>query len=290
MRYRPIELRIKLFDEVRRLRGQGASYGKIINEIERMCGVTLSKSQISYWVRGLRNPSNDPRRIPPLDHLRPSEELAYVIGAIVGDGYVCQKLRNYYYRVVLTVKDLEFAEEFARCIAKVIGREPPKSIPGKDGVFVVEVGSKTLYELLKKPVNIDRIRQYIEHCINCVSAFLWGFFDSEGSIYGNGKIRVYNSDKPLLEYIKDLLNRLGIKTTGPKIIVKAGTPCKSPTTGKTYFTRKDVSYLYIHAESRLRFYQLIGFTVKRKQQRLEEYLIRRGVLKKREEVLMCQTA
>jgi len=94
----------------------------------------------------------------------------------------------------------------------------------------------------------------------------------------------------LLKYIKELLHRIGIKTAGPTLYSKAGTPIKDPRTGKRYFARKDVYYLYIHAESRLRFYELIGFTVKRKQKRLEEYLFRRGLLKKKEEVLMYQTA
>jgi len=288
MKHRPIELRIKLFDEVRRLRGLGLSYSEIIDEIERMYGVTLNRGHISFWVRGIHNPYNDPQRIPSLDYLRPSEELAYVIGAVIGDGYVCQQ--NYNYIIALQVKDLEFAEKFAECIGKVLGREPPKPIARKDGTFVVEVYSKTLYELLKKPIDIDRIRQYVEHCIRCICASLRGFFDSEGSIDKDGEIRVYNSDKSLLEYIKDLLNMLGIKATGPTLYSKAGATIKNPRTGKTYFTRKDCYYLYICAESRLRFYQLIGFTTKGKQQKLEEYLIRRGFLKKKEEVLMYQTA
>jgi len=38
MKHRPIELQIKLHDEVRRLREQGLSYRGIIDEIERMYG------------------------------------------------------------------------------------------------------------------------------------------------------------------------------------------------------------------------------------------------------------
>jgi intein-encoded DNA endonuclease-like protein len=180
-----------------------------------MYGVTLSKNHISHWTRGIHNPYNGRRYTPSIDYLRPSEELAYVIGVIAGDGYATQKSKKYkgYNKVTIgvKVKEWELAEEFARCIGKVHGREPPETRLTKDGKFVVKVKSKTLDELPKKPVNIERIRQYIEHCINCVSAFLRGFFDSEVGVYGNGNIQVYNSDKPLLEYIKDLLNRLGIK-------------------------------------------------------------------------------
>jgi len=288
MKYRPLELRIKLYDEVRRLRGLGLSYREIIDEIERMYGVTLNKSHISFWIREVHNPYTSKRRyIPSIDYLRPSEELAYVIGAVLGDG--CVFLQKYHYFITLRVKDLEFAEKFAECIGKVLEREPPKPIPVKNGAFKVKVCSKTLYELLKKPIDIDNIRKYVEHCFRCICAFLRGFFDSEGSIDKDGDTRVYNSDKSLLVYIKDLLNRFGIKTTGPKLHIKARTPIKNPVIDKTYFRKNDNYYLYMHAESKLKFYELIGFTIKRKQQRLEEYLIRRGLLKKKEEVLMYQT-
>jgi len=281
MKYRPLELRMKLYSEVRRLLGQGLSYREIIIEIEKVYRVTLSKSHISYWTRGIYNPYNGRQYIPSIDYLSPSEELAYIIGAIAGDGYVKQISRRYkgYNEVFIGLEacDRDFAEEFSRCIGKVLGRKPPKPRTRKNGKLVVEVKSKTLYELLKKPINIDRIRKYVEHCIRCICAFLRGFFDGEGSIDKDGRIRVYNTDKSLLEYIKDLLNRLGIKTTEPKISIKAGTLMNYPRTNRTYYRRKDTYYLYVYAESRLRFYQLIGFTIKRKQQRLEEYLIRRGI-------------
>jgi len=288
MKYRPIDLRIKLFDEVRRLWGLGLLYREIIDEIERTYGVTLSESQISKWIRGIHSPYNGRRYIPSIDYLRPSEELAYVIGVVAGDGFAVENSKKYKTSIGVRAKDWEFVEEFAKCIAKVLGREPPKPKITMKGLFEVRVGSKTLYELLKKPIDIDRIRQYIEHCIKCICSFLRGFFDSEGGIYGNGEIRVFNTDKSLLEYIKELLHRLGIKTTGPKLYSRVGKHIKNPETGKTHFARKDVYYLYIPAESRLKFYELIGFTIKRKQQRLEEYLIRHGLLKKREEVLMYQ--
>jgi hypothetical protein len=46
--YLPRELRIKLYDEVKRLRRDGLRYSEIIEDIQRRYGVTLSKSHISY--------------------------------------------------------------------------------------------------------------------------------------------------------------------------------------------------------------------------------------------------
>jgi intein-encoded DNA endonuclease-like protein len=119
--------------------------------------------------------------------LKPSEELAYVIGVKVGDGYTYRKrrVRKGYNDVMigLEAKDREFVEEFARCLAKVLGRKQIRPRFRDDvGKYVVEVGSKTLYELLRKPVDLDRLKKYIEHCERCVAAFIRGFADSEGSV------------------------------------------------------------------------------------------------------------
>jgi len=158
-RYLPLELRIKLYNDVVALRRGGLTYRGIVGEIYRRYGVRLSKSHISYWIRGAHSPYNG-RRIPSLELLKPSEELAYVIGVKVGDGYVSKKsrVRKCYNDVMigLEAKDKEFIEEFDRCLAKVLGRrEIRPRYRRSSGRYVVEVESKTLYELLKKPVDLE---------------------------------------------------------------------------------------------------------------------------------------
>jgi intein-encoded DNA endonuclease-like protein len=191
-RHLPRELRNKLYGDVVALRRGGLMYRGIIGEVWRRYGARISRSHISYWLRGIHSPYNG-RRIPSLELLKPSEELAYVIGVKVGDGYVGKKsrVRKGYNDVMigLEAKDREFVEEFARCLAKVLGRKQigPRFRDGV-GKYVVEVGSKTLYELLRKPVDLDRLKKYIEHCERCVAAFIRGFADSEGSVDKNGKI------------------------------------------------------------------------------------------------------
>ncbi|MDT7877870.1 MAG: hypothetical protein RQ862_04870, partial [Candidatus Caldarchaeales archaeon] len=122
----PRELRIKLYDDAVALRRGGLTYKGIIEEIYRRYGVRLFKSHISYWLRGVHSPYNG-RRIPSLELLNPSEELAYVIGVKVGDGYTYRRRRTIKgYNDVwigLKAKDKEFVEEFARCLAKVLGRK-----------------------------------------------------------------------------------------------------------------------------------------------------------------------
>jgi hypothetical protein len=55
--------------------------------------VRISTAHISLWLRGVHSPYNG-RLIPSLELLKPSEELAYVIGVRVGDGYAYRRRRT----------------------------------------------------------------------------------------------------------------------------------------------------------------------------------------------------
>jgi intein-encoded DNA endonuclease-like protein len=282
--YRPRGLRIKLRDRVVELRQQGLSYNEIIEIIEQEYGIVLSKSHVSYWTRGIHDPHNG-RRIPSLELLEPSEALAYLIGAVLGDGYpkIKRRFRKGYRHTIIRFEavDKEFVEEVARCIAVVLNRPPPKlKIRKGTRKYFIEVESKTLWELLKKPVDLEKLRKYIEHCEKCMAAFLRGFADAEGSVDKNGCISIYNTDLRLLIYIQELLRRFGIETTGPRIHTRRGTLIKiDPITGKIYTTKKDCYCIRIRSYCTVDFYDHVGFTIVRKQERLERYVVGR-MLKK----------
>jgi intein-encoded DNA endonuclease-like protein len=276
--YRPRELRIKLRDRVIELRQEGISYNEIIEVIEQEFGIVLSKSHVSYWTRGIHDPHNG-RRIPSLELLEPSEDLAYVIGVLCGDGSVWEKGRIHkgYRRVViyLEAKDREFVEEFAIRIGRVLNRPPPRVRVKSTGYYYVEVESRTLYELMKRPIDIEKIRRFVEHCERCMVMFLRGFFDSEGSVNKHGYVTVANSNYELLLYVQELLlKRFGIETSWPRPTTKQGTTFYNPQRGKVYEHKKDVYVLYVSKQCNVRFYYYVGFTILRKRARLEDYLRR----------------
>ena len=194
------ELRIRLYKKALWLRRKGLSYSKIIERIREENGVQLSRGTISHWVRGIRNPL-DVCRIPSISFLKPSPELAYIIGTVCGDGHA-SKTRDMYI-IGTAVKDEEFIDKFAECLGRVLSRNPPlPKRSEKDGLFRVRAQSKVLYELLKKPISIKRMQRFIEHCDECKKNFLRAFFDSEGSVTGRGCTRCVNTDIRLLRYVQ----------------------------------------------------------------------------------------
>jgi intein-encoded DNA endonuclease-like protein len=274
-RYAPREIRIKAYNDVRKLGKRGLSITKIRDKIYRKYGVWIGRSTIRDWLRGVHSPYNG-RHIPSLELLKPSEDLGYVIGIRLGDGYTYESSDSYV--IGLKAKDKEFVEEFGRRLGNILGRKPIR--PWKNtGRYVVEAVSKTLYELLKKPVGLKRIKPYVEHCPKCAAAFLRGLFDSEGSVSKKGYIILYNTNYELLVYTQKLLWRyFGIESRGPRPHVQKGTTIYNPTTGKHYKTNEDCYYIFIPTESLPNFYRYVGFTIRRKQKRLEDYLRRKGLL------------
>lgn len=216
-------------------------------------------------MRGLRTPFGRVNRFDA----RPSPALAYVIGARLGDAYIYRHNRGntHVYRIELTVNDYEFAEETGRNLAELLGRTKPyrPRWNKSNHRWRIRCGSVLLYGFLQEPW--EKVRPYIEHCTDCIIAFLRGFFDSEGSITGK-VLRVYNTNRRVLSYVKHLLkHNFSIEATGPHRSRKKGRRFRSPTSGKVYKTRKPDYYLYVRASSLSLFFQHIGFRISRKQHR-----------------------
>jgi len=217
----------------------------------------------------------------------PSSDLAYLIGAIMGDGYVHtyvqKKPRVHVHRYIkLRVKDFEFAHRAKEAFSKVRGRTSKiytvynhhTTISAGTKMFIVQVEDKDLYNLLNQP--LKELKPYIEAYPR---EFLRGFFDAEGSawiidrknkrkrVIHNGRehfvnrrsvepvVSFGNTDKGLLEYVRELLTRLGI-FPAPKLGKSKGNFGKNP---------KICYNLHIYRKASVeRFMRLVGSSIPRK--------------------------
>ncbi|MEM1575803.1 MAG: LAGLIDADG family homing endonuclease [Nitrososphaerota archaeon] len=272
-RYLPLEIRSQMYDDVIKLRKQGLNYIQIQKEIYEKYGLRLPQPTISTWINRKKHPLG---RVNKFDD-KPSPELAYVIGAIFGDGSLYFDKHYFHFLILLAVNDKEFANEFGKNLAKVLGKKGPYK-PFWDEhrkQWVVEVTSILLYKFLNKPLR--ELKPYIEYSNKTASAFLRALFDGEGCMFTKRypkkyirTLRLYSTDKELLNYAKFLLEKyFNINTTGPHLERKSGEVKHFPN-GRITKTTKDFYYLYIRTNSLLNFYKFINFSIKRKQQRLIE--------------------
>jgi intein-encoded DNA endonuclease-like protein len=260
VKLRPTTEREKLYQLVLELRKEGLSYNKIIRKIQADKGITLRKSHISGWVTGKHRPYGYVRAFDGV----PSSELAYVIGVRLGDASMSIS-RSYNYKIKLRVIDKEFAQEFSRCLSVILGRSPPRvKWREKTHSWHTEVSSMLLQSFLKRP--LEELKEIIEHCKGCVSAFLRGFFDSEGWVY-EFQVGVANTNKAVLLYVLFLLEtKFGVRILGPRVTSKGGRMVIIK--GKLYRANKDCYALYVDRRFLASYQSYIGFTIIRKQQRL----------------------
>lgn len=265
---RPTVEREKLYRLVLQLREGGLSYNQIIRKVEADCGVSLRKSHISGWINGKHKPFGYERAFEPT----PTPELAYVVGVSLGDGSTSNS-KNYSHRIKLRVIDREFAEEFARCLGVLLSRNPPNvKWREKTHSWYTEVSSLLLQKFLRKP--LQELKGFIEASSECVSAFLRGFFDSEGWVYRT-ELGVANTNVPVLEYVSKLLeSKFGIKVYGPRLKSRGGRTVVIK--GRLYHANKDCYALLIDRKSLTSYQRLVGFTIRRKQERLASAILKLG--------------
>ena len=258
---RSLSEQLALHDEVLSLRRGSCSYGQIIKQIEQRHGVRLPKSTVSVWVRGKHLPQGRAYRF----EAKASPELAYVIGVVAGDGSL--NVREYAYRVRLQATDLEFVQEFDRCLYKLLGSKPHNVWRGAGrNEYHVEAASFLLHQFLRTPA--IKLGSFIEHDETCVSSFLRGFFDSEGCVLKSRVISASNTNRPILEYIQKLLiHWFGIRSRGPYISSRKGSKifCRE----RMYLRKSDCFQIVIWPESSEVFRSRIGFTIRRKRDRLQ---------------------
>ena len=178
-----------------------------ITTISRKLGIP--KSTLHYWRHGIHKPATT--RWTP----KPSRELAYVIGVLLGDGDIVGHSR-YDYDIELRVVDYEFAEEFSRNMAKLLNKKFKKPKWKKsDQRWKVYYRSKAFYMWFRSQ-SLETLKPYIEYSIETVKAFLKAIYNSEGNNYNCKTVSLSNTNTKLLEYIQELLRKyFSIVATGP---------------------------------------------------------------------------
>src|SRR5436853_4157020 len=230
-KYQPLEVCVELYPLVMEHANLPLSYRDIQAEILDSTHILLSKGSISGWIRGIHNPSGGKNKFRAVA----SPELAYVIGAIAGDGNL--NVHGYNYEMLLSVTDRDFAEEFSRCLAKILRKPNLYKVrwSEKRKRWIVQGSSIFLHHFLIG--GWQRLKRYIEHSYRCRASFLRALFDGEGTITGRN-LNISNTDLSLLLYVRKLLAKSGISTSIPHVMTRAGSIFKDPHTSRTYKSEK----------------------------------------------------
>jgi len=88
------------------MKQRGLSYAEMQRKLLEEQGTRLSKASISYWLRGIHDPSGSLNRFSS----EPTPELSYVIGVALSDGNI--NVHDYHREILLSVTDEDFASEF----------------------------------------------------------------------------------------------------------------------------------------------------------------------------------
>ena len=263
----PHDLRLELYRRVLELHNRGVSYRKIQRILREEYGVEVSRSNISYWVRGLHIPEREPYNHPDMSKER---ELAWIAGAYAGDGSIKVNRKGRFFS--LKVKDRELAKEAAKKLAVVMRRDEPYAV-GRlaDGRYYVEVQSRELVDHFSRRENI------FEHLRRNPREFIQAFFDCEGSVIGGinkqGYFRytlfVANTDRELLEEIRSQLRLLGIEPYEIYIHQSKGKVIRT-SKGVTMAKKNLYAFGIYGLENLSKFREEIGFVSERKKRKLRD--------------------
>lgn len=265
IRHLLLEEQIEKYKEAIRLR-QEHGWGK--RRISKKLGVSENtvKGWLYYGYSTLNRFNNF--------EIKSCYDLGYILGTEKGDGNTFyDKTKGKYggYMVSVTAKDTDFINEFNRCLCVLLNKNKPYAVTSQGkGRYRVECSCKELYDFLRQP--LEEQKHFIEEDINAAVGFVRAFFDGEGGAYwyrtknrGDYKVRCYNTDMGLLEYIKEILKlKFDINSNIAKLY-------DDGYTGSDGCIRKAHYQLNIGRRlDILKFHKHIGFSIKRKQDMLEE--------------------
>ena len=200
-----------------------------------------------------------------------SPELAYILGVMYGDGHFGKG------QIRLGTKDKEFIDYFVDVVEKWCGKRASISEMKKNEkpYFECYLTWKSAKEFI---VDLIKEREEVPKTVinsknkKIKSMFIKGFYDSEGSIIDNPKgkvIRGYNTKIIILNQIKKMMVELGFNESRT-ILRKHDNRSKNKPVYAIIISTK---------EGFKRFYDLIGFTINRKQQILDNWIEKAKIYK-----------
>jgi len=169
------------------------SLGLSIPDIEKLTGVSRS-----YIFRKFRD-YGIPLKHRNIADLKPSSELYYIYGVVLGDG----TLENKRYGIKLGVTNKKFAESFRKALESLGLRtfswteERRGKSRRKTTYYYVKTYSKNLYQWLRSNPEVPQ---------EFYKDFLRGFYESEGT---RSQAKVTNTNLELLKKYGEMLKHLG---------------------------------------------------------------------------------
>ncbi len=192
-------------------------------------------------------------------------EKGYILGVMCGDGYT--SLSNRSFQIALQAIDKDFVVKFANCLKLVYKITPAFSeIKVKksnwSNKWQARICSKEVFNDIKYYGNFKTLEWTVSPEIKqsdtkIKASFLQGFFDSEGHVdISSRRVNAVSINLKGLEEIKCLLDDIGIRAT-----IKGGYEKR--------FNRKRLYFINVQDRKSVElFNNLVGFSIKRKQNRL----------------------
>lgn len=271
--------RLKAYELARSLQTEkGLGYIRIRRDLLRL-GYDVSLGTLSGWLYHSKKPGRPSPTPIPESAKELTKEKAYIFGVLAGDGSIRRGTHRLdSSKVDLSATDEEFVIEFTRCLEEVYRLKPSvykrannhlsifrgREIRSKKPIYEACLRSvKAVEDLLSYSVSFKtedwRVPEVIKEAQPEIKgSYLRGFFDSEGTAaphMNEGCRYVYAFSKNLegLRDIQVLLRDIGIESR--------------------VFQHPRIHKLLISRRKNLKkFAKFVGFTIKRKMQKLEHGL------------------
>ncbi len=255
------ELRLKAFDLLNELKGNGFSKKEIFDKIHYEFGIP--STTLKHWYYGSYNPFG--RR----GELTYRPELFYVLGALLGDGCLYNyKITRHY---IILVGDKKFATKYATMLSLCVGRLVKPYIDRSKNIWFVTTNNFELYSLFKKireDLNcLEKMMQQTER--KSLLLFVEGFFDAEGCVkIIREEVRITpkicldmtNTNFELIDFVRRVLK--------DNLDIDAKYSIQKPEIGKDGSLRKKAYHLRIYKKEFVKkFFENIN-TIKLKEEKI----------------------